>query len=148
LDQIVAPQLPVSLNNQKFTNVGNATLLTDGVNYGQIQSARLGYTQIRKTTNTQTLNSPLTGWALSSENNSAQNAYYDAGNNGILVTVATNDPVRIKFTLQIFYTISATGNTATYRLRQLSDSSFIGPAIVCANQNQTGSFSQTLVWYQ
>lgn len=36
LDQMAAPTNPVSMNSQKITNVGNATLSTDAPNYGQV----------------------------------------------------------------------------------------------------------------
>jgi hypothetical protein len=40
LDQIAAPELSVFMNDQKISNLGKATLLTDAPNYTQLQEAK------------------------------------------------------------------------------------------------------------
>jgi hypothetical protein len=80
-----------------------------------------------------TVNSKITGFTLTEEFNAAQNCYWDNANQTFLVTVAVNDPVRVKFTCTVKFNITATGNTATIVMRDFTNNSnYTDTTMTCA----------------
>lgn len=100
LDQMAVPTASVSLNNQKITNVGNATLASDAVNKGQLDSAVAGLSWKQAVRAATTAAGTLAS--------SFANASVVDG-----VTLATNDRILIKNQSiggeNGIYTVNATG---------------------------------------
>lgn len=101
-----------------------------------MENAKQAYSTVRKTTTTLTNNAKVTGFVIGEEFNAAQNCYWDNANQTFLVTTATNDTVRVKFTCVVKFTITATGNTATIAMRDFTNSTnFADTTMTMAQQN-------------
>lgn len=99
---------------------------------------------MRKTTTTLSAAAKVTGFNTVQEFNAAQNCYWDGTGQNYIVTTATNDPVRVKFTCTVKFTLAVNGNGATIVMRDFTNSTnYDDTTMVCVQGNHTGTFERT-----